>query len=297
MAFYPDVKPGDPFKPSARLSNQVRHFFNGVSTISAGKSKKSAYANNNRLEVVNPTKQLIPAYSAVAVGGITIINPGTPREEVIIGCRIATDDSGTWGITENDIAPDGGNGVIILSGLARAFIVAGGGSYVIPNADGKLIASDKGKNRILYRGTENTPGWVMMNSNKTSGEYTGTFKLRWIKDRQFELYYGAYPEITSNANSTRAGNTDLPGAEKVPRQFVYLPEGVKDAEVLLCACCNDGVYSTFVLVRDNDIHPDSIPVPAGYFASVTIGDIRENGDIYQSFTASGTIYFGKDWFL
>ncbi|MBE6391709.1 MAG: hypothetical protein E7042_05860 [Lentisphaerae bacterium] len=249
--------------------------------------------DRNTLLIYNSGSSAIRACTAVTLTGRTILNSGG-YEQVIFGVIPATDDSGIWGIAAEDIAP-GTAGNIVLNGVVRAFITSGGGIYAVPGKNG-LTASDKGRHRILHRGNENNPGWVMMNSNKASEDYTGTFKLRWIKERTFELYNGAYPEITSNANSTRAGDTDLPGAEKVPRQFVYLPENVSGADVYLCACCNDGVYSTFVRVSDND-DPNGTPSPAGYFASVRIGDIYENGDVYQSFTSGGTIYFGKDWFL
>lgn len=243
--------------------------------------------DRNTLLIYNSGSTAIRACTAVTLSGRTVLNIGG-YEQVIFGVVPATDDSGIWGIAAEEIA-SGTAGNIVLNGVARAFITSGSGNYAVPGKNG-LMASDKGKHRILYHGNENNPGWIMMNCNNAAAGYSGTFKLRYIGERTFELYYGAYPEITSNANSSIAGNTDLPGAEKVPRQFVYLPEGVKDAEVRLCACCNDGVYSTV-------IHVESQDYPDGYFASYEIGIIREVGDIYQSFTASGTIYFGKDWFL
>ena len=33
MSFYPDVSPGDPFKPNARLSNDIRHLVNAAHAI------------------------------------------------------------------------------------------------------------------------------------------------------------------------------------------------------------------------------------------------------------------------
>ena len=243
--------------------------------------------DRNTLLLYNSGSTAIRACTAVTLTGRTVLNIGG-YEQVIFGGVPATDDSGIWGIAAEDIAP-GTAGNIVLNGVVRAFITSGSGNYAVPGKSG-LMASNKGKHRILYGGNENNPGWVMMNCNNAAADYSGTFKLRYTGERTFELYNGAYPEITASANSTCAGSTDLPGAERVSRQFITLPENMSDAEVSLCACCNDGVYSTVIRVESQDY-------PAGYFAYFKIGSIRENGDVFQIFTAGGTIYFGRDWFL
>ena len=52
MAFYPSVKPGDPFRPNAALSNDVRKLINGLSCFSAG-SLVNQYFGSVRVHVYN----------------------------------------------------------------------------------------------------------------------------------------------------------------------------------------------------------------------------------------------------
>ena len=243
--------------------------------------------DRNTLPVYNPTGSTIPACTAVVLTGRTVLNSGG-YEQVIFGVIPATEDFGVWGITAECIA-SGTTGSIVLNGVVRAIIAGGGGEYAIPGKNG-LLASASGKHRILYPGNENNPGWVMMNYHNGAAGYSGTFKLRYIQDRTFEIYNGAYPEITSLSNSNYAGSTDLPGVEKVPRQFLTLPEDQTQAEVTLYACCNHGVYSVAIQVS-------SQALPEGAFTSRSIGNIYENGNVYQSYISGGTITFGRDWFL
>ena len=75
MALYPLVKPGDPFKPSAALSNDVRQLINGIQNFSAGKSG-AQYFGPVRIHVWNSGSETIRAGTFVVPDSAGTFNAG-----------------------------------------------------------------------------------------------------------------------------------------------------------------------------------------------------------------------------
>ena len=275
MGHYNMVKPGDPFRPSAKLENEVRRFFNGGATISGGKSK-AANMNNFRISAVNNMGQNINAGLAVAIHH--------NDENDFFYFVLAESQEDFLGITAETIAPHS-SGTVIVSGIARAFIAAGrSGEFAIPGPDGKLSASSSGRAQILYVGTTDEPGMVLLGAGG-GGEkaYEGQFAIRNTGERTFEV---RWPQ------NDIAGYTDLPGVAEVPVQTLTLPENVNRGDIKFYACCNEDVYSAV-------IQWDSQAQPQGAFDSFYIGYVTASGYIeqwYRDFDNYGMV-FGRRWFL
>lgn len=283
--FWPQVKAGDVVQQSATRENQIRKMLNGVSAISAC-DMPSTYFNNNIINVVNATDKEIPAYTAVCVSSIGVYENG--KTKILV--TPAKDDNVVWGITATKIMPNG-NGSMIVSGTAQAFVSGGVGEYAVPGADGKLVASTSGNAKIWVKGDENTPSLIVLGGRaNTPSTYRGAFAVRYLGERKFEIYDTAYPNITDNSNSKICGHTDLPGdAYYVARQIFTLPEDYSTATIYLVACYKDDKYSTL-------FSHQAQPANSGAFANVAVASVSASGEITQKLT-SGTAVFGRDWFL
>lgn len=169
MGHYNTVKAGDPFRPSAKLENEVRRFFNGGVTIS-GQMGKNSVANNNRIYVKNSSEEkTIPAYSAVTI----------TEKEGVFYADLAVDANGFWGIAIETLAP-ASSGSVVVAGVVSAFVSASGsGDFVAPRADGKLTRTSSGRGQLLYAGDEKTPGVILLGAGGGGSEceYNGYFKI------------------------------------------------------------------------------------------------------------------------
>ena len=199
-------------------------------------------------------------------------------------------DTPYWGITETDIEPYCA-GTMILLGTAQAFISGGVGEYAVPGADGKLVASTSGNAKIWVKGNENVPSLIVLGGRaNTSSAYRGAFAVRYLGERNFEIYDTTYPNITDDRDSKICGHTDLPGdAYYVARQIFTLPEDYSTATIYLVACYKDDKYSTLF---SHQVQPAN----SGAFANVAVASVSASGEITQKLT-SGTAVFGRDWFL
>lgn len=166
MGHYNTVKKGDPFRPSAKLENEVRRFFNGGATISGGKSKTGG-SNNIRISAHNSTTQEIGAYTPVAIFH--------NDEQDYFYIEPTTTDTGLWGIATGNIAPNS-SGTVVVSGIVNAMIAPGSGDFAVPY-NGVLKRSSSGNARVLYGGDgEDKPGMILLGGTSGSG-YAGPFAI------------------------------------------------------------------------------------------------------------------------
>ena len=243
------------------------------------------YRNSDRniIEVYNPGTTVFAAGTAVSLAKYFGAINGSSG---IFHGQITTAADNCWGIAAENILPHT-SGTVVLNGICQAFIT-GSGDYAAPGANGKLVAGSSGKALILHPGDAKTPGIVQLGySGNQEKEYNGSFKLRHVEGRTFELYNGRYP------TNSIAGETDLPGAEKVARQNIAVPEGKDDVTLLLRACCRDGVYSVEFGV-DNYITGGA----DGCFDIVRLADLHvSSGKVEQYYKDNNVIYFGRQWYL
>lgn len=146
MGFYPDVKPGDAFKPSAALENDVRHMINRINgfmggTITAGKTIGSLCVKG-----YNPTSD-----ETIAEGDVVAIPQGALSEDGSFPVATMTDDEYAkaverWGIAQEEIGP-GGVGAVLIMGAAIVPIVSETGTdtfdFVEPVGNGGSFKKSK----------------------------------------------------------------------------------------------------------------------------------------------------------
>ena len=241
--------------------------------------------DRNLLEVYNPGEQVIPAFTALRISGTTVLN-SAQGASVVFNVLPAQSDDGIWGIAAENILPHT-SGNMVVSGIIRAYIT-GSGNCASPGTDGKLTAGTSGRALILHPGDAKTPGIVQLgySGGAKKDEYTGPFKLRHIEGRTFEICHGVYYNRPNDSDYNTAGYTDLPKAGRVARQNIILPENRTSADVYLHAIYENDAYRVefdFESYRG--------------FETIYIGSIRADGEVVQSYQESGTIYFGRQWYL
>ena len=230
-------------------------------------------ANRSTIQLLNAGTELIAAGSAVAVLFV---------EDTFSGvlCAVpATSDEELWGIAAEKIIP-GTYGNVVLAGIVKAFIYGGSGKYAVPSVKG-LTAGDSGKAQIIYCGTPETPGIVLLGGGGSGGsetEYKGQFGIRFLGNRTFEVRYGKY---------NYAGSTDF---GEVPVQTIVFPDNIGDDVIRLYACRNDNKYSVVIQLS-------RLAYPQGYFDYVELGRCFATGTVYQYHTSYDRIDFGRRWFL
>ena len=231
--------------------------------------------DRNVIPVVNAGNGIITAGSAVAISCSADIVP------LIFSGVPAVSDEEMWGVAVENIIP-GTVGNVVINGIAKAFILGGGGNHAVPSGNG-LTAADSGKARILYPGTPETPGIVILGyASGTASKYSGMFAINCIAPRIFEVHW---------EKKNIAGRTDLPGAEEVQKTIINVPENISADTVQLHGCCNDDRYSAIIQLA-------SLGYPQGCFDSVELGYINAvSGEVIQYYTLDYRIEFGRRWFL
>lgn len=237
--------------------------------------------DRNTIEVYNPGPTVFATGTAVSPAKYFRALNGSSG---IFHGKIATATDNCWGIAVENILPNT-SGAVVLNGICQTFIT-GSGNYASPGANGKLVAGTSGKALILHPGDAQTPGIVQLGySGGNQDEYDGRFKVRHVEGRTFELCYG------KRLADSIAGETDLPGAYKVARQTVILPEDKSYATLYLRACYKDGAYSTALDFSYTTGGED------GCFDVVSLAELHASGTVVQKYKDDGVIYFGRQWYL
>ena len=232
--------------------------------------------DRNVILVFNGNSVPLPGGSAIAVSTVRQLD-----NSWCICVAPAVSDEEIWGIAAETILPETW-GNMIISGVARAQIVSGNGMFAIPTSAG-LTAANSGKAQIVYRGTEDIPGVIVIGYSGNTEIYSGQFALRNIGERRFEV---CWPQ------NNIAGCTDLPGVEQIPVKTLTLPENSYGETIMFYACCNENVYSA-------EIQWKSQTRPQGVFDSVMIGYAGASGAVSQYYLDADGIgfVFGRRWFL
>ena len=122
MAFFPDVSPGEIFKPNALLSNNVRHLINALNGF--GGKPLAATGGMIRIQVYNNSGSTISAGTAVNFSDSgSLCDNAVPAEPL-------TDPAKPWGVLVNQLESKG-IGSCIICGPATVK-VSGTGDYAAP---------------------------------------------------------------------------------------------------------------------------------------------------------------------
>ena len=171
MAYFPDVAPGDPFRPDAKLSNAVRRMVNARNRNAAGKQLPAVGIT---IVVWNASETEIEALSAV----------NFPEEKSFINGAVPavplSDDSKPWGVVLGNV-PKGQIGNCMVSGPV-AVEYNGTGKRAKPSIDSSRIfelGTDGVK--VLYAGA----GKAVINLGDENGfEWNGPFALSYDAEKK-----------------------------------------------------------------------------------------------------------------
>jgi len=173
MSFYPDVSPGDPFKPNAKLSNDVRHLVNAAHGFQDC-FQKGGSPGAVRVSVFNATEESIPQNTAV------IFTSDAPRGEVL---PVKPAPSGTtdFGILLKTLAPKE-CGSCLLIGTTTVTLSGGSGNYVKTGEARTFVRASSGSARILHVYEDSAVILLGCNGGimAQDTEYDGPFKIEYI---------------------------------------------------------------------------------------------------------------------
>ena len=166
MAFYGDVMPGDEFRPSASLSNDIRHLLNGLNGFGGNPFAQNG-AGTVRIQVYNATGRTIGAGTAVN------FDDGKGRAGDAVPLKALDNPKKPWGVitqklAENEIGDCYISGPVIVD-------VSGSGDFAQPSV---------GNPSCFTRGTEGAPvlfafgGRALLNLGAGTPEnYDGPFAV------------------------------------------------------------------------------------------------------------------------
>jgi len=129
MAFFPDVSPGDKFKPNALLSNNIRHIVNALT----GFNGKPIMASGGmiRIQVYNDSGSTLSAGTAV-----NFAESGSLCGEAIPAIKLK-DTEKPWGVLVNQLKSKA-IGSCILCGPAQVSLT-GSGDYAAPTTSNPSV--------------------------------------------------------------------------------------------------------------------------------------------------------------
>lgn len=139
MAFYGDVTPGEAFRPSAALSNDIRHFLNGLNGF-GGNPFGANGAGTVRIQAYNATGGEIRAGTAVN------FDESKPMSGDAVPMKTFHDPRKPWGVVTQRLA-EKEVGDCFISGPVTVAL-AGSGDYAQPTA---------GNPSVFTRGAEGAP--------------------------------------------------------------------------------------------------------------------------------------------
>ena len=139
MAFYGDVAPGEAFRPSAALSNDIRHFLNGLNGFGANPFGANG-AGTVRIQAYNATGGEIRAGTAVN------FDDAKPMSGDAVPMKAFSDPKRPWGVvTQRLKANEAGD--CFISGPVPVSL-SGSGGYAQPTP---------GSPSVFTRGAEGAP--------------------------------------------------------------------------------------------------------------------------------------------
>jgi len=222
MAFYGDVAPGEAFRPSAALSNDIRHFLNGLNGFT-GNPFGANGAGTVRIQAYNATGEEIGAGTAVN------FDEAKPMSGDAVPLKAFSDPNKPWGVVTQRLK-ESEAGDCFISGPVTVSLL-GSGDYALPTA---------GNPSVFTRGAEGAPvlyasaGRGVINLGAGTPEsYDGPFALKWdARERKVRVNAGYL---------TRNG------------EFLSVPEAVLEPEegtVCVKSELNDGEWSDPEIVFD-----------------------------------------------
>ena len=166
MAFYSDVKPGEEFKPSATLSNDIRHFLNGLNGF-CGNPFGANGAGTVRIQAYNATGSEIKAGTAVN------FDESKQMSGDAVPIRVFTDFWKPWGVvTQRLMANEIGD--CFISGPVTVAL-SGSGDYARPAAGNPSVFTRGGEGAPVLYGNGGR-GVVNLGSGMP-GNYDGPFAI------------------------------------------------------------------------------------------------------------------------
>ena len=287
--FYQDVSPGEKWQPEAAARyNAVNRVLNEYSDL-----KPSGIVPNQSGMVIadfkNVSKQVIEAYTAVAVAGNASLMSSTELESRLDGfCLVngtpAVSEDYPWGISLDEVQP-GEYGRMVLVGTVPA-VFTGYGKRVTPTVNG-LTAGDAGSAWIIskpinsYPEKESYPGMILLGGGSAAVDnYYGPFKLLAKSETEVEVMNGALED------AAYCGICDVPGLREVPRRTLFITDGGSHPIYIYFTYDENDGYS----VEIDTQKPDDVLLwnLLGYFYK---------GAVKQAYKKAGAMIFGDQWYL
>jgi len=173
MAFFPDVSPGDKFKPNALLSNNVRHIVNALN----GFNSKPVLASGGmiRIQVWNNSGSTLSAGTAV-----NFSDSGDLCGEAIPAIKLK-DTEKPWGVLVNQLKTKA-IGSCILCGPAQVSL-SGSGDYAAPTTSNPAVFT-RGATGAPVIFASGGKGVILLGAVAQDSIYDGPFSLSYDTEKK-----------------------------------------------------------------------------------------------------------------
>ena len=196
MAFYGDVAPGEAFRPSAALSNDIRHFLNGLNGF-GGNPFGANGAGTVRIQAYNATGGEVKAGTAVN------FDESKKMSGDAVPMKSFSDPKKPWGVVTQKLG-EGEIGDCFISGPVTVSL-SGSGDYAQPTA---------GSPSVFTRGAEGAPvlyangGRGVINLGAGTPEnYDGPFALSYDAETKMLKIKAGY--LTRNGEFLSVAEAEL----------------------------------------------------------------------------------------
>ena len=287
MPSFPYVKKGDEFKPNMQLDNAVRRMVNQhyQQIMASGISKKRGNTG-----IISVTQYPGTRYEGLPAGSAVWFVSGSTRDGVIY-CDLTDGPREFWGVVLEDI-DEFGSGSCIVSGVANVPIEIGDqhptGRYVQCAANGKIVLADSGYPMISYN-AKTGMATILLGGGSGEIAYNGPFTLVATSDTDYKIIWGEYPELDY------AGNSDIPGLEKIPQLTGSLKNALYDKVSVYIFFTYDKEtkkYSVHLTGDGTSFDGSLNSVPNTY-----IGSFSKGGTVLQRWTTGGSLLYSDRWYL
>ena len=233
MAFYGDVAPGEAFRPSAALSNDIRHFLNGLNGF-GGNHFGSNGAGTVRIQAYNATGGTVKAGTAVN------FDDSKPMSGDAVPLRAFSDPNKPWGVVTQRLK-ESEIGDCFISGPVTVAL-SGSGDYAQPTA---------GSPSVFTRGAEGAPVLYASNGKGvinlgagTPENYNGPFALKWDAEHKMVKVKAGY--LSRNG------------------EFIGVPDAELEPETgLVCVCSTLEDSGEWTEPEIRIAEPDKYSYPVG----------------------------------
>ena len=282
MAYYPDVNPGEPFKPIATLENELRHMVNARDGF-RGSASAVNMPQNFTIRVCNTGSEVLPAGIPVSISGGFV----KFSEVQAVTVHSYSKTNRNWGILTAPLGSYEFGDCIVAGAVIVDYPGEDYPQTLVPSENGFISGGNFGEIKCLYSG--DGKALILLGSGSSSGEYNNYFKVAPFETdgeriKKIEVIDGStYNRLTLNE---LAGYTDL---GPVYRKELDIPRNISICRVYIKMQSYGSYYGGTIELFTEDYPPEKEPY-------ILLAEIYDNCSKIAQRWLGGKIYWRDRFF-